>query len=99
MKVFEYMAMGKAVVAEDTVAAREILIDGVNALLYKDEKDLLEKIILLAKDRNLREELGRNARELVMKEHTWEKRGEEIIGIYDAIIRGGQSQQEKEGDG
>jgi len=61
-------------------------------------RTLIEKIILLAKDKGLREELGRNARELVMKEQVWEERGEEIIGIYDALIRGGQSQQEKEGD-
>jgi glycosyltransferase involved in cell wall biosynthesis len=87
MKVFEYMAMGKAIVVEDTEATREILIDGVNALLYKNDKSLLEKIILLAKDRNLREELGRNAMELAMKEHTWEKRGEEIINIYNTRIR------------
>ena len=83
---------------EDTEAACEVLTDGENALLYEDEKGLLEKIILLAKDRNLREKLGSNAKELAMKEHTWEKRGKEIIGIYNAIIRGGQSQQEKGGE-
>ena len=86
MKVFEYMAMGKAVVLEDTEAAHEILTDSVNVLLYKDDKDLLEKIILLVKDRNLREELGRNAMELVMKEHTWDKRVKEIINIYTKYI-------------
>lgn len=32
-----------------------------------------QKIILLAKDRNLRQKLGRNARELVMKEHSGRK--------------------------
>ena len=44
MKVFEYMAIGKAIVLEDTEAAREVLTDSVNALLYKDEKALLEKM-------------------------------------------------------
>jgi glycosyltransferase involved in cell wall biosynthesis len=53
MKVFEYMAMGKATVVEDTEAAREILTDGVNVLLYKDKRDLLEKIVLLTKDKEL----------------------------------------------
>ena len=85
MKVFEYMAIGKAIVLEDTEAACEVLTDGVNALLYKDEKDLLEKIMLLTKDKELRKRLGRNAMELVMTEHTWEKRGKEIINIYRNI--------------
>jgi glycosyltransferase involved in cell wall biosynthesis len=82
MKVFEYMAMGKAIIIENTEAAREILTDGVNALLYDGENDLLDTIVLLARDKTLREKLGRNARELAMKEHTWEKRWYEIMNIY-----------------
>lgn len=81
-KIFEYMLFGKAIITHDVESVREVLTDGVNALLVKDKNDLLQKIILLAEDTELREKLGRNARELVMKEHTWEKRGEEIISIY-----------------
>ena len=81
-KIFEYMLFGKAIITHDVESVREVLTDGVNALLVKDKNDLLQKIILLAENTELREKLGKNARELVMKEHTWEKRGEEIISIY-----------------
>lgn len=67
MKVFEYIAMGKAIVVEDTEAAREIMIGGVNA--------------------HLREKLGRNVRELVMREHTWERRGKVLIGLYKKYLK------------
>ena len=81
-KVFNYMAMGKAVLVPDAEAIREILTDGVNCLLYKDGEDLLKKIMLLAQNKEVREVLGRNARELVLREHTWRKKGDELFEIY-----------------
>jgi glycosyltransferase involved in cell wall biosynthesis len=88
-KIFEYMLFGKAIITHDVESVREVLSDGVNALLVKDKEDLLQQIILLAEDTELREKLGRNAKELVMKEHTWERRGEKIISIYNTMIIGG----------
>lgn len=85
-KIFEYMLFGKAIITHDVESVREVLSDGVNALLVKDKDDLLQQIILLAEDSELREKLGMNAKDLVMKEHTWERRGEEIISIYNKMI-------------
>lgn len=82
MKVFEYMAMSKAIIVKDTPGAREILEEGVNAYLYENEKDLFEKIMFLAKNKELRENLGMKAKELVLKEHTWDYRGNQLMEIY-----------------
>jgi glycosyltransferase involved in cell wall biosynthesis len=81
MKIFEYMAMGKPVVAESTESIKELLIDRFNALLYEDEEELKEKIIDLVKDSQLRMEIGENAKQM-MQHHTWEKRVESLNSIY-----------------
>src|SRR4030043_1638512 len=74
MKLFDYMAMGKAIISEGTESVRELLTDQVNAVLYTDEGELKRKILMLAKDAVLRRRLGETAHR-VMDQHTWEKRG------------------------
>lgn len=81
MKIFEYMAMGKAVVAESTESIKELLKDNVNALLYENDRQLKEKILTLVKDSGLRKEIGENAKQM-MHHHTWEKRVEALNSIY-----------------
>jgi glycosyltransferase involved in cell wall biosynthesis len=81
MKVFEYMAAGKAIIVEDTKAVREIIKDGENGLLYKDKEDLLGKITMLVKDEKLRKRLGINAKKDVFRHHTWSKRIKKLTGL------------------
>lgn len=72
-KTFEYMAMGRAVVAPAVPALREVLTDGETALLTKpgDSADLARALIQLADDPLLRARLGSGAREAVVRHHTW----------------------------
>lgn len=85
-KVFEYMAMGKAILVEDTPAVREIITPGKNGLLYKNPEDFEKKILLLAKNPDLRKKLGEQARKDA-KKHTWNIREKEfnkiLSGIYE----------------
>jgi len=81
MKVFEYLAMGKPVIAEETESIKELFRDNENGLLYKNESALREKILMLAKDEKLRRRIGGNGRRLV-EDHIWEERGKELHSIY-----------------
>ncbi|MGY2498613.1 glycosyltransferase family 4 protein, partial [Klebsiella pneumoniae] len=65
LKPFEAMAMGKVVVSSDVAALAEIIDDGVTGLLHKkdDPEDLASKISLLIEDHELRDRLGKSARE------------------------------------
>lgn len=81
MKLFDYMALGKAIVAEGTESVKELVTDQVNGLLYSNEAELKEKILKLAKDTVLRGRLGKAARGM-MDRHTWEERVETLMGIY-----------------
>jgi glycosyltransferase involved in cell wall biosynthesis len=85
LKIFEYMAVGKPMVIEGTESVKEMLIDHVNALLYKNEEELKEKILTLAKDSELRKEIGENAKQM-MHQHTWEKRAEALAIIYGQYL-------------
>jgi len=81
MKIFEYMAVGKPVIAEDTESIRELLIDHVNALLYKNEEELKMKILELARDEDLRKRIGDNGKRM-MKDHLWGIRVKALNSIY-----------------
>jgi glycosyltransferase involved in cell wall biosynthesis len=85
MKIFEYMAMGKPIVAQSTESIKELLVDHLSALLYENEKELKEKILALAKNSELRKEIGGNAKQM-MHHHTWEKRVEALSSIYAQYI-------------
>lgn len=87
MKLFDYMALGKAIVAEGTESVRELLVDKVNAFLYHNKDELKEKILILARDEELRRKLGGNAWK-VMKQHTWESRSETLEAIYHRWVSG-----------
>lgn len=62
--VNEAMSEGCALLASSAAGAVPFLVkDGENGLIYRygDSRDMREKLLLLARDKNLRETLGRNA--------------------------------------
>lgn len=81
LKMFEYMAAGKAIVSSDLPVLREILEDGRNALLADPDAidPWLAAIRRLAEDPGLRARLGENARRDALQNHTWERRAAAIL--------------------
>jgi len=73
MKIFEYMAMGKALVAPDLEVLREVFRPGENALLVArgDAGALAGAIARLAADSALRGRLGAAARADAVEHHDW----------------------------
>jgi CelD/BcsL family acetyltransferase involved in cellulose biosynthesis len=82
LKLFEYMACGRAIVAPDQPNIREILKDGETAILFDpdDEDGLWQGVRQLAGDPKLREKLGQAARN-VLEAHgyTWESNAARIV--------------------
>jgi glycosyltransferase involved in cell wall biosynthesis len=87
LKLFEYMAAGKAIVASDLPAIREVLHDGVNALLVRagDAQALAAGIQRLADDGALRARLGRAARRDVA-EYSWDRRAERLEALFTDVV-------------
>ncbi|MEM4337025.1 MAG: glycosyltransferase family 4 protein [Candidatus Woesearchaeota archaeon] len=61
--IYEAMAVGRAVIASDLPGVRVQVINGKTGILVKpgDVDELAEKILLLAKNKELRERMGREA--------------------------------------
>lgn len=74
LKIFEYMAEGRAIVAPDQANIREILTHGETALLFSpdDQAAMWSAIERLHSDKALRQRLGAAAREALLRcDYTW----------------------------
>jgi len=80
-KVFEYMAMGKGIVASNIGQIGRILEDNKTAILVEpgNVRQLVKAILRLVNDKDLRLKLGRNARIIVLKRYTWDRNIKRLI--------------------
>lgn len=85
-KLYEYMAMGKPIVAVDLPSVREEVIDGENALLVKpeDAADLAEKIVYVLNNPDAAESLAIGAYRAA-EEFSWEKRAQRLSEIFREV--------------
>lgn len=88
MKVLEYGAMGKAIVAPNQENIRDILAHGETALLFEPHNTdaLVQAVQELVKDEQLRVRLGKSARQHILSKHAWNKNAERIVEIYREAI-------------
>lgn len=80
MKIVEYMAMGKAVVAPDSSNFRDMIDDGVNGSLFSNDngKTLIETLEILYDSEMLRQNLGNEARRKVESRLNWTWNAREV---------------------
>jgi glycosyltransferase involved in cell wall biosynthesis len=84
LKIFEYMSSGKAIVASDLPALREVLEYKDNAILCNTDNvyEWVNSLKLLYKDEAQRKKIGTNARKEFLNKYTWDARAKNIL---DAI--------------
>ena len=87
LKLFEYMAAGRAIVASDLPSIREVLHDGVDALLVPpgDPGALGEAIGRLLADRELARRLAAAAAAAV-PHYAWDRRAERLESLFRAVV-------------
>jgi glycosyltransferase involved in cell wall biosynthesis len=90
LKVYEYMAARRAIVASRVGQLEELLKDGDHALLCPpgDTAALAEALLRLEGDPALRNRLGRAARALVVRDHTWEGVARRVLALASAELVG-----------
>ena len=89
LKLFEYLALGKAIVGPAQPNLMEILKDGHNAALFHPSRpdELPEAISRLCDDALLRAELGAKARATITdKRLTWHANAQRVAELFDAKI-------------
>jgi glycosyltransferase involved in cell wall biosynthesis len=87
-KLFEYMAMGKGIVASRLGQIGDVLADEETALLVEpgNARDLSEAILRLSKSKELREKLGASARGAAVADHTWKHNAKRVLDAYHDFI-------------
>jgi glycosyltransferase involved in cell wall biosynthesis len=85
LKLFDYLTIGRAIVASDLLAIREILDDGTTAMLVPagDERALAAALTELQADPARTAALARGARALAAR-YTWDARAERIEAALEA---------------
>jgi glycosyltransferase involved in cell wall biosynthesis len=86
-KIFEYMAMGKAIVASRLGQIGEVLVDQETALLVEPGNvgELGNAIVRLIESETLRTRLGGRAREVAAREHTWIHNARRVLEAYEDL--------------
>lgn len=85
--LLEAMQVGLPVIATSRASIPEIIQDGVNGLLVReqDPKDLAEKILQLADDPGLRGRMAQANREKFKNFYTHEYYGRRMIAVFEAL--------------
>ncbi len=86
LKIFEAMAMSKAVVSTSVGAEGLPLRSGENIILADTPEDFADSVISLLRDSNQRKRLGTAARTLVQEKYSWSKLAEGFARTLQDVI-------------
>jgi sugar transferase (PEP-CTERM/EpsH1 system associated) len=91
LKIFEAMAMGKAVVST-TVGAEGLPVRPEKDILMADApEEFASAVVRLLRDPNLRGDLGRAARELVAEKHSWASVARQFESTLESVLNPGKT--------
>jgi glycosyltransferase involved in cell wall biosynthesis len=87
LKIYEYMAAGKPIIASSIGQISDVLEHEVNALLVPpgDAEALAAALLRLRDDTDLGARLGAAAAAEVADNHTWRRRVLDVIGIMEQL--------------
>lgn len=84
LKLFEYLALGRAIVAPEKANILEVLTDGDDALLFEpdNKQAFVSAIEELCVNSDLRNEVASNAKQLIMtRKYLWDNNANRVIDI------------------
>lgn len=81
LKMFEYMASGKPIIASDLPVLREVLEQGKNAILADPENiaGWVSAVKYLANNEDVRKRIAQQALIDLKQSYTWEKRAQKVL--------------------
>jgi glycosyltransferase involved in cell wall biosynthesis len=88
LKIMEYMAMAKPVVASSQGQIRELIESGENGILCEpdDVAQFAESLVRLASDPVLRRRLGHNAARTVAASTSWRVVAERVASVAQSVV-------------
>lgn len=91
VKVFEYMAMGKPIVASAAGPVPEYLTQSAIAVPPGEVVSLARGVTRLLEDPELAATLGRRARKRLLEHYTWRRAAEATVAAWNDILSGRQT--------
>lgn len=91
LKLIEYLATGKAVVAPDLPNIRELLTHESNAILFEDGNvdQMLEAIRRLVVEDDLKANLQQRAQQTIeSRQLTWHQNATKIVNLFQLLLKG-----------
>ncbi len=88
MKIYEALAMGKAMVSTSVGAEGLPLKHGKQIFFADNERDFADNVITLLRDKALRKKMGQTARSYVYKNFRWEKVADVFANICQSVANG-----------
>lgn len=85
LKLFEYLALGRAIVAPDTANIKEILTDGENAVLFdvSQAEDFIRAVKCVCQDQALRARVSDGAKATIERLGlTWENNARRVEALF-----------------
>ena len=86
--LFEYLALSKAIAAPDQPNHREILVQGVDAVLYdpQDPRGIENALDSLSRDADLCERVAAAAGQVIArKQLTWRQHAEKVASLFSGL--------------
>ena len=88
IKVLEYMAGGRPLVASNMPIVRELVREDVDALLFSpnDPDDLARQVLALLNDVELSKRLAESASERALTKFTWHESQKKLVKVYEKLL-------------
>ena len=88
LKIYEYLACGIPVVASDIEGVGDFLLETGSGIAVEPEnyEALAQGIIELLHKEEVRKVMGRNGRDAVVKEHSWDSVAEKVVEVCKPLI-------------
>ena len=86
LKLFDYMASGKPVIASRLGQIATVIEDGKDGLLTtNDLNDIYAKILFCLEHKDKADQMGRSAREKVIHTYNWEKTARSTLDFFNTV--------------
>jgi glycosyltransferase involved in cell wall biosynthesis len=93
LKIFEAMAMGKAMVSTEVGAEGLPIVPGTHLLIEDDPQNFAAAVVRLLRDDQLRRQFGQAARQLVESRYGWPEVGRTFRHILERVTAIGREQK------
>jgi len=88
IKVLEYMASSRPLIASNMPIVRELVREDVDALLFSpsDPEDLARQVLALLNDFQLSQRLSASASERALTKFTWHEAQKKLLKVYEKLL-------------